>query len=306
MAAPQEVYPPYSYTNPVTRQATWDDYQRRIARTIQHLERHLDGELSLPELADVANFSPCHFHRVFRALTGEGVAEHVRRLRLERAATRLRNTSRSILEIALEAGYQAHESFTRAFEAAFHTSPSHYRAERSFLAPSIAVGDLPETAARMERIGPLSVIRLRHVGPYSDVGKTFERLAGWVGARGLFGPWTQGLGISYDDPEVTPPEHLRYEAAFTAPRAVPGEGEIQALDLPVRDYATTIHKGPYSGLAVAYAGLVRWYLRHGEGEISDAPALEFYLNQPGHTAPESLLTKICLPVTRIAAAALER
>jgi AraC family transcriptional regulator len=75
----------------------------------------LDDELSLPELAGVANFSACHFHRVFRALTGEGVAEHVRRLRLERAAARLRNTSTSILEIALESGYQAHESFTRAF-----------------------------------------------------------------------------------------------------------------------------------------------------------------------------------------------
>jgi AraC family transcriptional regulator len=282
----------------VARQATWDDYQRRVGRAIQHLEQHLDDDLSLPELADVASFSPFHFHRIFRALTGEGVAEHVRRLRLERAAARLRNTSRSILEIALEAGYQAHESFTRAFEAAFHTSPSHYRTERTSLAPSITPADPPETAARMERIGPLSVIRLRHVGPYGDVGQTFERLAAWVGSHGLFGAWTQGLGISYDDPEVTPPEHLRYDAAFTVPRAVPGEGAIQGLELPVRDYATAIHKGPYSGLAMAYAGLIRWWLRHGDGEISDAPALEFYLNQPGHTAPESLLTKICLAVAR--------
>ena len=226
---------------------------------IQHLEQHLDDDLSLPELAEVASFSPCHFHRVFRALTGEGVAEHVRRLRLERAAARLHNTSRSVLEIALEAGYQAHESFTRAFEAAFHTSPSHYRTERSSVAPSMAtLGDQPETAAHIELIGPLSVIRLRHVGPYSDVGQTFERLAAWVGAHGLFGPWTQGLGISYDDPEVTPPERLRYDAAFTVPRAIPGEGEIQGLDLPARDYATAIHKGPYSGLTVAYAGLMRW------------------------------------------------
>lgn len=282
----------------MARQATWDDYQLRVGRAIQHLEQHLDDDLSLPELADVASFSPFHFHRIFRALTGEGVAERVRRLRLERAAARLRNTSRSILEIALEAGYQAHESFTRAFEATFQTSPSHYRTERSALAPSIAPGNPAETAARMERIGPLCVIRLRHAGPYGDVGQTFKRLAAWVGSHGLFGPWTQGLGISYDDPEVTPPEHLRYDAAFTAPRAVQGEGEIQGLELPARDYATAIHKGPYTGLALAYASLIRWWLRHGDGEISDAPALEFYLNQPGHTPPESLLTKICLAIAR--------
>lgn len=141
------------------------------------------------------------------------------------------------------------------------------------------------------------MIRLRHVGPYGDVGQTFQRLAAWVGAHALFGPWTQGLGVSYDDPEVTPPEHLRYDAAFTVPRAMPGEGEIQGLELPARTYATAIHQGPYSGLAVAYASLMRWWLRHGDGELSDAPGLEFYLNQPGRTAPESLLTKMCLAVT---------
>lgn len=281
----------------MTRQATWDDYQRRVGRAIGQIERHLDADLSLAELAELASFSPFHFHRVFRALTGEGVAEHVRRLRIERAASRLRNTSRSILEIALEAGYEAHESFTRAFEAAFQVSPSHYRAERSILAGPVPAPNLTEPAARPERIGPLRVIRLRHVGPYAEVGKTFERLAAWVGARGLFGPWTHGLGISYDDPEVTPPERLRYDAAFTVPGEVSGEGEIQGLELPARDYVTAIHRGPYSELALAYAGLMRWWMRHGDGEIADGPALEFYLNQPSQTAPESLLTKLCVAVT---------
>lgn len=275
----------------MTRQSTLDDYQRRVGLAIQRIEQHLDGDLSLTELADVASFSPCHFHRVFRALTGEGVAEQVRRLRLERAAARLRNTSRSVLEIALEAGYQAHESFTRAFEAAFHKSPSQYRAERALVTQSIAVAGPPVTAARMERIGPLTVVRLRHVGPYNEVGETFARLAAWVGAHGLFGPWTQGLGISYDDPEVTPQEHLRFDAAFTVPRAIASEGEIHGFELPARDYATAVHQGPYAGLAVAYAGLVDWWLRHGDGELCDAPALEFYLNP---AAP----TKICLAVAR--------
>lgn len=255
----------------------------------------MDGDLSLPELAGVAAFSPCHFHRVFRAVTGEGVAEHVRRLRLERAASRLRGTSRSVLEIALEAGYQTHESFTRAFEAAFHTTPSRYRAERSYQAPPYH-RELPVTEARLERLGPLAVVRLRHVGPYSEVGRTFERLAAWVGSKGLFGPWTQGLGIVYDDPEVTPAEHLRYDAAFAVPRATTGDGDIQDLELTARNYVTAIHQGPYSGLAASYAAAVRWLLRHGGGELSDAPALEFYLNQPAFTEPEALLTKICLPV----------
>jgi len=281
----------------VAREATWEDYQRRVGRVIQHLEQHLDDGVSLPELAGVANFSPHHFHRIFRALTGEGVAEHVRRLRLERAAARLRTTSRSVLDIALEAGYEAHESFTRAFEAAFHTSPIRYRADRHILAPARAAGDPPGNAARVERIGPLHVVRLRHVGPYDEVGRTFERLAAWVGAHGLFGPWTQALGVCHDDPEVTPPEHLRYDAAFVVPQSAAGEVEIQAMELPQRVYATTVHTGPYSALPAAYAGLMRWWLRDGDGEISELPSLEFYLNQPESTAPETLMTRICLTVS---------
>ena len=135
-------------------------------------------------------------------------------------------------------------------------------------------------------------------GPYSDVGHTFERLAAWVGTHRLFGPWTQALGISYDDPEVTPSGRLRYDAAFVVPAGTAGESEILAGELPQRHYAATIHKGPYTELPLSYAALLRWWLQHGDGEISDAPALDFYLNQPGVTAPESLLTKICLPVEK--------
>ena len=61
-------------------------YRERILRVRLHIEAHLDESISLEELAAVACFSPYHFHRIFRALVGESVMEHVRRLRLERAA----------------------------------------------------------------------------------------------------------------------------------------------------------------------------------------------------------------------------
>jgi len=62
-------------------------------------------------------------HRIFRGVVGETVAEHIRRLRLERAAQRLKSGERPVTEIAFEAGYEAHEAFTRAFRARFGASP---------------------------------------------------------------------------------------------------------------------------------------------------------------------------------------
>ena len=60
--------------------------RKRILRVLVHIQTHLDENLALDDLARVAHFSPFHFHRVFRGMMGESVKEHVRRLRLERAA----------------------------------------------------------------------------------------------------------------------------------------------------------------------------------------------------------------------------
>lgn len=106
---------------------TREDYLDRIRRVLRFVQEHLDDELSPSVLADVARLSIYHFHRVFRARVGESLAEHVRRIRLERAAGALRRTDDRVIDIALSAGYDAHEPFTRAFHARFGMPPSAWR-----------------------------------------------------------------------------------------------------------------------------------------------------------------------------------
>jgi AraC family transcriptional regulator len=106
------------------------DYRKRILRVLVHIQTHLDEALPLDELARVAHFSPYHFHRVFRGMVGESVKEHVRRLRLERAAQRLKLGDQPVVQIALDAGYETHESFTRAFSLLFGMPPSQFRASK--------------------------------------------------------------------------------------------------------------------------------------------------------------------------------
>src|SRR5580692_2939940 len=108
-------------------ETTWDDYQGRILRVLTHIQEHLDESLDLEELARVACFSSFHFHRIFAAMTGETIADHVRRLRLERAALELRAGGKPVIQVALDAGYEAHEAFTRAFKAAYGVSPTEFR-----------------------------------------------------------------------------------------------------------------------------------------------------------------------------------
>jgi AraC family transcriptional regulator len=109
------------------RTVTLHDYKRRMLRVLVHIQQHLDESLQLEELAGLACFSPYHFHRVFKGMVGESVKEYVRRLRLERAASQLKLGSASVVDIALGAGYDSHEAFTRTFKTAFGTAPSQYR-----------------------------------------------------------------------------------------------------------------------------------------------------------------------------------
>jgi AraC-like DNA-binding protein len=68
---------------------TLSDYADRLERVAVYLAENLDRQVELTRLAEVACFSPFHFHRIYHALQGETVAETVRRMRLHRAAVEL-------------------------------------------------------------------------------------------------------------------------------------------------------------------------------------------------------------------------
>ena len=76
-----------------------------------HIQAHLDEDLSLEALSAKASLSPAHFQRTFQKLVGETPKNYVARLRLERAAFRLLIHDATLLDIALDCGFQNHETF---------------------------------------------------------------------------------------------------------------------------------------------------------------------------------------------------
>ncbi len=212
------------------RTDTQRDYQERILRVLVHIQTHLDDALDLDSLARLADFSPFHFHRVFCGMVGEPVKTHVRRLRLERAAAVLKHGAKDdLLHVALDAGYDSHEAFTRAFGKRFGTPPSDYRRLHRSVAPSGVVYDPNGVAdrfdpwtgqegktmeAKIETLDAIKVAFVRHVGPYACCGEAWGRLCAWAGPKGLLGPQATMLAQSHDDPDVTPPDKLRYDACL--------------------------------------------------------------------------------------------
>jgi AraC family transcriptional regulator len=284
------------------RASTEKDHRERILRVLVHLQDHLDEALDAEALARVAHLSPFHFHRVFRTLVGETAMEHVRRLRLERAARRLAHTDDPVVQVAFAAGYEAHEAFTRAFAAAFGLPPVDYRRQRrAALAPGEepprpalrAAGFESGPAVEVRSLGATRVAFARHVGPYGQVGEAFARLQAFAGPRGLLG--RPPFGLVYDDPDVTAPERFRYDACLEVGADVAAEGAIGVQVVAAGDFAVALHRGPYHRLGETYGYLLAvWAPSAGRAIASGGPSLERYLDGPGTTAPDRRRTEVWL------------
>lgn len=288
---------------------TTRSYQERLNRVLDHLEARLDEDVSLDELAGVACFSPHHFHRIFTGMVGESVKAHVRRLRLERAAHRLVFTGLSVTDIALHAGYDSLEAFSRAFKSQFGHAPRDYREASSSGSLPGATGRATSFAwtipqrfkerckgmkAMTKTIEPFCVAFVRHVGPYEQCGTAWERLCAWAGPKGLLGPRSVFVGLCHDDPEITSGENIRYDACVAVPDGTEPEGDVGVKRIGGGEYAATVHVGPYGEMYATYAWLCGVWAAEAGRELSGEPSLEFYLNDPQSTPPEKLRTEICV------------
>lgn len=287
--------------------ATMESYQKRLSRVQEHIFaamarddfRRGAAEIDLNSLADVACFSPYHFHRIYRAMQGETVAQTVRRIRLNRAASDLIGSNAPIPDVARRAGYGSAEAFARAFSASFLVSPRGYRARGVDLAARLASPnqqDSPMLDVEIQDRPAMLLFGMPHQGPYTEIGKTFERLTLWAQGKDLFGPDTKMVGVYFDDPQQTPAADLRSAACFTAPDGFEPDDAVEAVRIAAGPCAVARHVGPYAELHRAYDHLYGVWLPASGRDPADAPPYETYLNDPRVTPPGDLITEIAAPL----------
>ena len=107
------------------------EYRDRINQVIKAIIRNPDGEWTTQTLAELAGISAFHFHRIFRALTGETMFAFLQRRKLLRALELINEGKFSLTEIALECGFDSGSSLSRAFRKHFNCTPSEYRRDQN-------------------------------------------------------------------------------------------------------------------------------------------------------------------------------
>jgi AraC family transcriptional regulator len=272
----------------VRSESTGITHRALIADALALIEHDLDLDLGLEDLAERAGVSPFHFHRLFHSVVGEPPASYVRRLRLERAAIALKYSQRPVTDIAFEAGYDTHESFTRAFKARFGAAPTGFRIQSGRRA---AIDAQPAIV----RLPPRRIACVRHVGPYDETGPAFAKVLTWAGRRGLV-PSATLLGIYWDDQTITPRDRTRCLVGVAVDDHEVGDGEVEVRTLGGGDHAVVRVQGPAEHRRRSYDLLYGEWLPQRGRQPAKVPPFEEYAWDGGDWSRLDVVTDVHVPL----------
>lgn len=311
-------------------------YEERINRVMDAVAANLERVWTLDELARVAPFSPFHLHRIFFAITGETLGAFMRRIRLERAAMLLLwQPGSTITTIAHACGFSSSQNMARAFRQHFGVAPVAYRAANSVVArageaqngkqgnalgmtcgqdgamPVLGLAHvvLPETlfqeAAMMQvdvrEMPVMTVAYMRHVGPYAPetLGPFWGRFMERAGRLGLLHPAVQTLGVSWDDPSITPPEKCRYDASIVVPDSFTRADGLNVQTVGGGLYAVYRRLTACDAFPAAWHELLGVWLPASGWQADDRSCFELYNNIFAAPAEGPWDVSYCLPVRKL-------
>ncbi|GAK58375.1 transcriptional regulator, AraC family [Candidatus Vecturithrix granuli] len=294
-------------------------YTTRLNRVMLFINDNLSEKLSLEILAQEACFSPYHFHRIFTAIVGETPNAYINRVRLERAANMLQsNPGMSITDIAFATGFSSSAAFSRSFKQHFGCPASIWKirqAQSSIHPVEEAPNAMQNWQFPQSRCDPLQrqtlmqrVIVKRmpafHVAYVAsqegyrlkEVQAAWDKLCKWAFVRDLLTFEAVMLGISYDNPEITPYHKCRYYACVTVPDHIPSDDTVGIMDITAGRYAVYRFEGTAEGIQAAFRLIYAEWLPDSGYQPAHTPCYELYYVTPETHHEEIYTLDICMPV----------
>lgn len=287
--------------NPTTHQ---EAYARRISRVLSYVCTHIEDELSVELLSEVAGFSKFHFHRQFSAITGFTVAQFVRMTRLKRASYQLVfDPQRRIIEIAADAGFAAPESFARAFKEAHGQSPTEFRRAPLWGArPQHSQLPSPTQSNSMTpnivQFAATPIAVLEHHGPQQSLMSTVGKFIAWrkssedspVATRRTF-------GVPFSDADACKPEDFRFDVCgeLAGPLTPNDHGVVEKL-IPAGRCAVVRHMGSTDAIADTVREMYAQWLPQSGERLRDFPCFFHYIERMPKVKEHEQVTDIYLPL----------
>ncbi len=279
-------------------------YVQRINVVIDHVCDHIEDSHKLEDLAEVAGFSPFHFHRIFKSVVGQTLGDFVQKVRLEKAAYWMSHGKQSTLtEVAHRCGFTSSSDFSRAFRRHYGCAPRDYGGPApDSLPPRLlelrATADPGAYEVHVVRADPLHLAYVRVQNPMREgaLPEGLDQLMAWAEPLGLASG--QLVGFSDQDPYITPPERYRYDFGLVIPPDFPIErgAPVQRRTLPGGTQASLTYRGGMDAILSSGDYLFCHWLPRSKYEPADTPAMELYLEDPRTLNWETWAIEIRLPL----------
>ncbi|GLX78774.1 AraC family transcriptional regulator [Thalassotalea insulae] len=281
-------------------------YQTRFIEVVRFIEANLDEDLDVEQLCQLANLSKYHFHRQCSLFFGMSVMSLARLLRLKRAAYQLAYRDSNIIDIAITAGYDSHEAFSRAFKRCFKLSPSDFRLSPDWALwqtkyqtivelrtkimntqVAVSIVDFPET---------LIAVMEHRAAPHL-LGASIQKFIQWRKAHGLSPSKSKTFNLVYDDPSITADKDYRFDLACAVKRPLADnyDGIVNKV-IPAGKCAKVRHVGSDDTLATSVNFLYQNWLQDNEYELRDFPLFFHRVSFFPEVSEQEMVTDIYLPV----------
>jgi AraC family transcriptional regulator len=286
------------------REPERDAHAGRIDSVISYICSHLDDDLTLDHLSRIAGCSKYHFHRLFNAHTGFGVVQFVRLTRLERASYQLAFApARSVTQIALDAGFSAPESFSRAFKELRGQTPSEFRRSPRW-GGSARGGRLP-TPTRSNGMNPeivtfetTRVAVLEHRGPPDTLLSSVARFIDWRrSCQDSPVQTSRTFGVPHDDPDAVPAADFRFDICgeLRGPLQQNAAGIIEKA-IPGGRCAVARHIGSTDAIGDTLRLLYGEWLPQSGEQLRDYPCFFHYIKRVPSVPVHEQVTDVYLPL----------
>ena len=231
------------------------NYKNRINRVFEFIDQNLESDLSLSKVSEIAFFSPFHFHRVFKFVTGETLNGYVTRRKIEKSASDLLHKTITVTEIAHKYGFSDNSSYSRAFKKYFGVSPTEFKKQNpnrhskirqleskigqeypdyeKYICIIKNLKKWTEMNAKIEikETPELNLAGVTHIG-VNGIENAFEKLIKWAKPKGLLNNSEAKMGrVFHDSFKVTAPDKVRMSVFLITNESFDTEGEINKLTI---------------------------------------------------------------------------
>lgn len=255
--------------------AALQNYQDRMRRVLDHIDRHLDGDLDLDGLSAVAAFSKFHFHRQFSATFGLSVHRYVQLAYMD---------ALDVTDVAMDAGYDAPDAFARASRQRFGQSPSSFRKSPDWEPWLAALGPLDNARSKLMQktlttddvtirdVPPTPVAIMEHRGDPATLPATIQRFIAWRKAAHLHPSTSPTFNVWRSERRLASPADYSVDLCVGTAQAIVANGEeIKASEIPGGRCAVLRVVGYTDNLEPAALFLYRDWLPASGEEARDFP-----------------------------------